>query len=116
MTQIDKLVGDSNWQPLYDLNDQTDPVSQLIHQAVEHNRNLKNDIAALPLALSNNGEESFGLDALRAALRVRFGRMSQVQRNRQRVEATQKKPPLKHQAKRVEKSVKALAKQVKWWR
>ncbi len=116
VTQIDKLVGDSTWQPPYDLNDQTDPVSQLIDQAVEHNRNLMNNIAALPLALSNNGEESFGLDALRAALQERFGRMSQVQRNRQRVEATQKNTPLKQQAKRVGKTAKAFAKQVKWWR
>jgi len=96
VNQVDKLKPVAEWQPPYDLKNPITAKAKIIAQVVTYNHTLMQSDIALPLSISD-GKTHFGVAALKQALVDAIVEASNVQRNRQRVEAMKRGVSLKKQ-------------------
>ena len=87
LNQVDRLGVQSEWQPPYEL-DNAEPGSkaELIHEALEFNRQVLQLDDILPLCVAPEREQ-YNVDTLRALLSQRYDKAINVQLNRKRREA-----------------------------
>lgn len=100
INQVDKLKPIAEWQPPYDLENPASAKAKIIAQAVTYNQALLQSDIALPLAIADN-KAHLGVAALKQTLTDCIEEASNVQRNRQRIEAMQRGVPFKTQLDRV---------------
>jgi predicted GTPase len=107
VNQVDKLKPIKQWQPPYNITKPTCAKAKIIKQALEYNQKvLKLDVM---LALSiDPGKPSFGVEELNHTIIEAIANASNVQRNRQRVEAMKKGIGIRQQVKRALHSGKKL--------
>jgi predicted GTPase len=107
VNQVDKLKPIEPWQPPYNIAEPTCAKAKIINQALVYNQKvLKLDVM---LALSiDPDKQSFGVAELKHIIIEAIANASNVQRNRQRVEAMKKGIDIKQQVKRALHSGKNL--------
>ncbi|ABM03895.1 GTP-binding protein, HSR1-related protein [Psychromonas ingrahamii 37] len=107
VNQVDKLKPVSEWQPPYNLDDPTTVKAKIISQAVAYNHKLLMPDSILALSIALN-KKSFNIEKLKQVISQKIANASNVQRNRQRVEAIYKGVGIKKQFGRVVNSSKKL--------
>ncbi|GAM75707.1 hypothetical protein JCM19241_3619 [Vibrio ishigakensis] len=108
VNQVDMLKPIHEWQPPYDLNKPITSKGKIITQAIDYNQKLMEADVCLPLSISPD-KEHFGVDTLQQALLESITDASNVQRNRQRLEARMKGKSIKEQVGRAIKVGKKVA-------
>jgi predicted GTPase len=108
LNQVDKLKPVSEWDPPYDLTKETTAKAKTINQAVAYNQKLLLADSTLALSIAPD-QKSFGVEILKQTIRQEINNSSNVQRNRQRVEAKEKGVGIKNQLGRVIHSSKKVA-------
>jgi predicted GTPase len=107
VNQVDKLKPADQWQPPYNIAKPNCAKAKIIKQALEFNQKTLHFDAVVALSIAPD-KESFGAQELKFAMGEAIENASNVQRNRQRIEAMGKGIELRQQVKRAFHSGKKL--------
>lgn len=108
VNQVDMLNPLQDWQPPYDLNDMHNAKSKIISQALAYNHELLTPDFTVALSIADN-KPHFGVEDLKLLLDEQLINAYNVQLNRNRKQAIQKRVSITEQARRIGKSGKVLA-------
>ncbi|WP_157420049.1 GTPase family protein [Oceanisphaera avium] len=111
VNQVDKLNPVNDWQPPYDLKAPHNAKAQTISQALEYNKEILAPDFTLALSISEN-KPHFGVEDLKLLLNEQLLKSYNVQLNRKRKRAIDKRMSFREQGHRVAKSSKRLSKSV----
>jgi predicted GTPase len=100
VNQVDKLKPVAEWQPPYNLDQATTAKAKIISQAVAYNDKLLMPDSILALSVALN-KKNFNVEVLKQTITQKITNASNVQRNRQRIEAIYKGVGIKKQFGRV---------------
>ena len=86
LNQVDRLGNISDWNPPYDLSDDSDK-AVLIREALAFNKDVLHLDEIIPLSVSPDREQ-YNVDTLRQMLKDKYGQALNVQLNRRRRETS----------------------------